>query len=199
MSIHYDGSRDSPVVTDKIGRNPLRSHVGSIRSNGGFVAYSDASWGPGVAYPMWGYVIYLFGGVISYTSKQLKIVCFSSCEAEYAAAAQCCKETSFIRKLCEDMGFTLTGKLILLVDNTAAIDVAENVGVTAKTKHFDTCIHYFRHETQHGRIIPIHILTNFQRADGFTKGLDRTKFIEWVNALYDRHVRTIYKGVSNSL
>ena len=93
----------------------------------------------------------------------------------------------------------LSGKLVQLVDNTAAIDVAENVGVTAKTKHFETCIHYFRHETQHGRIVPIHILTTFQRADGFTKGLDRTKFIEWVNALYDRHIRTIYKGVSNSL
>ena len=72
-------------MTDQIGRNPLKSHVSSIRSNGGFIAYSDASWGPGVDYPMYGYVIYLFGGVVSYTSKQLKVVCFSSCEAEYAA------------------------------------------------------------------------------------------------------------------
>merc|ERR1712185_271449 len=114
----------------------------------------------------------MFGGVVSYLSKQLKIVCFSSCEAEYAAAANCCKEISFIRKICADMGFLIRDRVVLLVDNTAAIDVAENVGVTAKTKHFETCIHYFRHETQHGRIVPIHILTTFQRADGFTKGLD---------------------------
>ena len=103
VSIHYSGLRDPPVVTDKIGRNPLRPHASSIHSNGGFIAYSDASWGPGVDYPMFGYVVYLFGGVISYTSKQLKIVCFSSCEAEYAAAANCCKEVSFIRKICADM------------------------------------------------------------------------------------------------
>ena len=132
-------------------------------------------------------------------SKQLKIVCFSSCEAEYAAAANCCKEISFIRKICADMGFVLNGQLVLLVDNTAAIEVAENVGVTGKTKHFETCIHYFRHEVQHGRIVPIHVLTNFQRADGFTKGLDRKKFLEWVVALYDESVHTIYKGVTNSL
>ena len=97
------------------------------------------------------------------------------------------------------MGFVLNEQLVLLVDNTAAIDTAENVGVSAKTKHFETCIHYFRHEVQHGRIIPIHILTNFQRADGFTKGLDRKKFLEWVTALYDKRIHTIYKGVSNSL
>ena len=97
------------------------------------------------------------------------------------------------------MGFVLNGQLVLLVDNTAAIEVAENVGVTGKTKHFETCIHYFRHEVQHGRIVPIHVLTNYQRADGFTKGLDRKKFLEWVVALYDESVHTIYKGVTNSL
>ena len=46
---------------------------------------------------------------------------------------------------------------------------------------------------------PIHVLTNFQRADGFTKGLDRKNFLEWVVALYDESVHTIYKGVTNSL
>ena len=44
VSIHYSGSRTAPVVTDKLGRNPLRSMSGHIRANGGFVAYSDASW-----------------------------------------------------------------------------------------------------------------------------------------------------------
>ena len=198
LSIHYSGSRDPPAVTDQIGRNPLRSHASSIHGNGGFVAYSDASWGPGVDYPMFGYVIYLFGGIVSYRSRQLKIVCFSSCEAEYAAAANTCQEVSFIRKICADMGFLLKDRLVLLVDNTAAIEVAQNVGVSAKTKHFETCIHYFRHEVQHGRIVPIHILTSFQRADGFTKGLDRKKFLEWSIALYDRTIHAIYKGVSNS-
>ena len=82
------------------------------------------------------------------------------------------------------------------VDNTAALDVAENLGVTARTKHFDQAIHYFRDLTQLKRIVGEHILTSFQRADGFTKGLDRTKHIEWVKGLYDLSIHTIYKGVS---
>jgi len=183
----------------KSGRNVLQPHERSIRSNGGFLAYSDSSWGPGVAYPMYGYIIYMFGGIISFASKQLKIVCFSPCEAEYAAAANCCKEIAFIRKICDEMGFVLNGQLVLIVDNTAAIDTANNIGVSAKTKHFETCVHYFRHEVQHGRIFPVHVLTNYQRADGFTKGLDKAKFIQWLRDIYNLHAHTTYKGVSKAL
>ena len=41
---------------------------------------------------MFGYGIYLYGGLISFASKQLKTVAHSSCEAEYAAASFTCKE-----------------------------------------------------------------------------------------------------------
>ena len=67
------------------------------------------------------------------------------------------------------MGFTLHGNLILIVDNTAAIDVANNMGVTARTKHFRMAVHYFRDLVQQNSITPIHVFTHFQRADGFTK------------------------------
>ena len=49
---------------------------------------------------MFGYGIYLYGGLISYASKQLKTVAFSSCEAEsYAAASYACKEIEFVRNV----------------------------------------------------------------------------------------------------
>ena len=64
--------------------------------NHGFVCYSDSSWGNKYPYPMFGYGVYLFGGLISFASKQLKTVAFSSCEAEYAAASYCCKEIEFV-------------------------------------------------------------------------------------------------------
>ena len=88
------------------------------------------------------------------------------------------------------------GSLILVVDNTAAVDVANNMGVTARTKHFDMCIHYFRDLVQYGRITPVHVLTMYQRADGFTKGLDKKKFIEWCESLFTSLKTTVYKGVS---
>ena len=197
--ITYDGSKFVPYIRGKDSEhsNPLDPYRDSIKRNGGFMAYSDSSWGNDVPYPMFGFCVYLFGGIVSFASKQLKVIAFSSCEAEYAACSFCCREIEFIRFICADMGFTLNGKLCLIVDNSAAIDVANNMGVTARTKHFKMAVHYFRDLVQHNSIVPIHCFTYYQRADGFTKGLSKAKHIEWTNALYNFKLAAIYKGVLN--
>ena len=161
--------------------NGLDIHKPDIVNNHGFVAYSDSSWGNKYPYPMFGYGIYLYGGLISYASKQLKTVAFSSCEAEYAAASYTCKEIEFVRNVCADMGVILQGRLVLCVDNTAAIDIAHDVGVSARTKHFDRAIHYLRDLTQLRRILPLFVDTHRQRADGYTKALDKSTFNRWVS------------------
>ena len=130
-------------------------------------------------YGTFGYGIYLFGGLVSFSSKQLKMVAHSSCEAEYAAASFTCKEIEFVRNICADMGVLLQGRLVLCVDNTAAIDVAHDVGVSARTKHFDRAIHYLRDLTQMRRILPYFVNTHRQRADGYTKALDKSTFARW--------------------
>ena len=158
----------------------LEIHKPDIVQNHGFVAYSDSSWGNKYPYPMFGYSVTLFGGVVSFASKQLKTVAFSSCEAEYAAASYACKEIEFIRNICDDMGVTLRDRLILAVDNTAAIDIANDVGVSGRTKHFDRAIHYFRDLTQTRRVIPVFVTTHNQRADGYTKILDKSSFLQWI-------------------
>ena len=128
---------------------------------------------------MFGYGIYLYGGLISFASKQLKTVAHSSCEAEYAAASFTCKEIEFVRNICADMGVELQQRLVLAVDNTAAIDVAHDVGVSGRTKHFTRAIHYFRDLTQLRRVVPAFVQTTQQRADGYTKTLDKSSFQQW--------------------
>ena len=157
----------------------LEKHSADIKNNFGFVAYSDSSWGNKYPYPMFGYGIYLYGGLVSFASKQLKTIAFSSCEAEYAAASYCCKEIEFVRNICMDMGVELQGRLVLAVDNTACIDVAHDVGVSARTKHFDRAIHYLRDLTQLRRILPTFVNTQLQRADGYTKPMDKSTYIKW--------------------
>ena len=157
----------------------LAAYTTDIERNHGFVAYSDSSWGNKYPYPMFGYGIYLYGGLVSFASKQLKTVAFSSCEAEYAAASYCCKEIEFVRNICADMGVELQGRLVLAVDNTAAIDVAHDVGVSARTKHFDRAIHYLRDLTQLRRVLPAFVNTHSQRADGYTKPMDKSTFLKW--------------------
>ena len=157
----------------------LEMYKPDIVRNHGFVAYSDSSWGNKYPYPMFGYSVTLYGGIVSFASKQLKTVAFSSCEAEYAAASFACKEIEFIRNICDDMGVTLHDRLILAVDNTAAIDIAHAVGVSGRTKHFDRAIHYLRDLTQARRVLPVFVTTHNQRADGYTKCLDKSSFLQW--------------------
>ena len=53
-----------------------------ITNNGGLLAYSDASWHKlnEIGYDMFGYNVYLMGGLISFASKNLKVVALSSAE-----------------------------------------------------------------------------------------------------------------------
>ena len=85
-----------------------------------------------------------------------------------------------MRHVCADMGVVLNGRLVLAVDNTACMDIACDVGVSGRTKHFDRAIHYMRDLTQYKRILPAYVRTDLQRADGFTKALDKSKFNAWV-------------------
>ena len=120
---------------------------------------------------------------MAYASKLLKVVAFSTAEAEYAAASYTCREIEFVRHLCESLGHVLKGALVLCVDNTAAIDIAHNLGVTARTKHFTDAIHYFRDLVDRMCVLPVHVTTDRQRADGFTKPLPKHLFLPWVDTL----------------
>ena len=132
---------------------------------------------------MFGFGIYLYGSLISFSSKQLKTVAFSSCEAEYAAASYTCKEIEFVRNICSDMGVVLQGRLVLAVDNTAAIDIAHDVGVSGRTKHFDRAVHYLRDLTQLRRVLPTFVKTDLQRADGYTKALAKAAYLQWTSSV----------------
>ena len=78
------------------------------------------------------------------------------------------------------MGVHLHGRLVLGVDNTASIDLAHDVGVSGRTKHYDRAIHYLRDLTQLRRVLPTYVNTHQQRADGYTKALDKSTFNKWV-------------------
>ena len=55
---------------------------------------------------MWGLaaVLLLMLDIVSFAAKFLKVVALSSAEAEYAAASQTCREITFIRNVCDDLG-----------------------------------------------------------------------------------------------
>ena len=99
----------------------------------------------------------------------------------------------FVRNVCIELGIALHGPVCMGVDNTAAITIAENRGVTARTKHFSDAIHYIRHMIDHMVIHVRYVSTRHQLADGFTKPLAKPQFRAWCSRLMggvgDEHSR----------
>ena len=132
---------------------------------------------------MFGNIVFLFGGPVAFAAKRLKIIAHSSAEAEYAASSYSCKEVAFCRNVCVELGVLLNGPVCLAVDNTAAISIAENRGVTGRTKHFMDAIHYIRHMIDYDYVRVRYVSTRHQLADGFTKPLEKTAFRSWCSRL----------------
>lgn len=177
--ITFTGSTSVPRGVD------ASCHAG-VAAGGGLLAYSDSSWrNPNrLGFNSFGYVIYLFGAPVSYASKRLKVIAHSSAEAEYAAASYACREIVFVRNVLADLGFQVSGPTVLAVDNQAAIKIAENHGVTSRTKHFGDAMHYLRHLVDHRVVRLTFVRTDAQHADGFTKILGKGPFRLWSKLLY---------------
>ena len=151
----------------------LRDEQAAIDGNLGFVAYSDSSFGD--AQPVYGYCCFMANGPIAFCSKKLKSA-QSSCEAEYAAAFFAAKEIAFIRNVLDDLGFPCSGYTVLGCDNSAAIDVANDLGVSARIKHFERAIHLVRDMVTELKMKLVFVRTTNQLADIFTKPLGKTDF-----------------------
>jgi len=89
----------------------------------------------------------------------------------------------FIRNVLVDLGFSLNHPTVVCVDNRASIEIAHNIGVTSRNKHFIDAIHYFRHLVDHCVVVPAHVLAQYERADGFTKCLGKSPFKIWLRLL----------------
>ena len=167
LSIRYSANYKIPAA--------LQGSQAEIRNKYGLHAYSDSSWT--VPKSMSGYGVFLAGGPVSFASRKINVIADSSALAEYSAVSACSKELSFVRNLLNELNFTVNGPIILAVDNTASIKIAENVGVTKLTKHFDFAVHRIRDEVEALRAKLIHVPTSSQLADIFTKALDEATFL----------------------
>ena len=138
--------------------------------------YCDSSYGS-TPKPMFGYVVFANGAPISWSSKKLKIVPQSSCEAESAALCAGCKNLMFIRNLLNELDAIVELPMEAYTDNEATRLTTINPGTTARTKHYEIWMQYAR-ELYLNLIININwIPTKEQIADLFTKPLDKTTFL----------------------
>ena len=169
--VHLSYSWSGKVTLPPYAEFAAVRHV--IESSCGFHMYTDSSWGE--AYPAYGYGIFLANGCVSYLSKQLKLVCESSCEAEYAAVAYSSKELRFLVNLMNELQLPIQAPYVSFIDNSAALDVAKDYGVSGRTKHFDLAIHIIRKLCEDNLMLLTWIPRSGQLADWFTHILTKNE------------------------
>lgn len=84
---------------------------------------------------------------------ETKIVCRSTCAAEYVALASACKEILWQRNFMKDICLKLSTKpTVLYVDNLGAIATANRTGWSKNMKHIDIRYYFVRELIENGEI-----------------------------------------------
>ncbi|GJR36004.1 retrotransposon protein, putative, ty1-copia subclass [Tanacetum coccineum] len=85
-----------------------------------------------------GYVFVLNGGVVDWKSAKQSIFATLSIEAEYIAAFDASKEVVWVRKFIYGLGVvpTIEKPISMYCDNTRAITIANESGITKGARHF---------------------------------------------------------------
>lgn len=141
-------------------------------------AYSDADWAgcPSTRRSTSGYCIYLGDNLITWSAKRQPTVSRSSAEAEYKGVANCVAEACWLRNLLLEMDFHIPQATIVYCDNISAVYLSSNPVQHQRTKHIEIDIHFVREKVQMGQVRVLHIPSELQYADIFTKGLPSSLF-----------------------
>ncbi|KAJ0600540.1 putative RNA-directed DNA polymerase [Helianthus annuus] len=148
-------------------------------------AYSDADWGgcPDTRRSTSGYCVFMGGNLVSCSSKRQPTISRSSAEAEYRGVANAVSELSWIRNLLLELHVPVRHASIVYCDNISAVYLAENPVQHQRTKHIELDIHFVREKVHLGTIKVLHVPTDYQYADIFTKGLPKQLFQRFRSSL----------------
>lgn len=126
------------------GTRELKLHL-SGRKPAQLIGFTDADYAncPDTRRSVSGYCFSLGSGMVSWATRKQKTVSLSSCEAEYIAAAEACKESTWLHSL-DALGFCQLSPTPLLCDNQSSITLAGDPSFHARVKHIDIKYHYIR-------------------------------------------------------
>ncbi|GJZ61166.1 retrotransposon protein, putative, ty1-copia subclass, partial [Tanacetum coccineum] len=135
----------------------------------------------------------VYGGAVDWKSAKQSIFATSSAEAEYIVAYDASKEAVWVRKFISGLGVvpTIEEPISMYCDNTEAITIANESGITKGARHFCAKVHYLREVIEFGDIKLEKVHTYDNLVDPFTKALAFPKHSE--------HTRNIGMLLANSL
>lgn len=177
-------------AADRVLRYLLRTRTLGLQFGGGdtFDVATDASFADNTLdrKSSHAYAMRLFGGLIGWRATKQPTVTTSTTEAELLAVAQGAKEGLFVIRLIKELGIRLDSDSVnLQCDNQQTIRlIQEEISqLNTRLRHVDIHNHWLRQEHQEGRLAITYVPTTLQFADGFTKALQHTSFLGFLNQL----------------
>lgn len=105
-------------------------------------------------------------------------------EAEYIAASDTARSLIPIRGILAELDVTDNDFAFpMLMDNNSAIAASGGEKVSRNARHIDIKYHHIRDLVGKGVIGISYVPSSEMAADGFTKALDRDKFVEFRNMI----------------
>lgn len=153
------------------------------KTNQPVTCYVDADWGGDTTdrKSFTGWVFIAAGGAIAWESKKQNIIALSSTEAEYVALSSAAKQTTYIVKIMNEMGFEFQRSIVLHSDNQSAQHLVKNPVFHNRSKHIDIKFHHIRELYKQNKIKLNYCPTYKMIADVLTKNLAKTKHCLFTN------------------
>ena len=119
-----------------------------------------------------GYVIHVANGPVSWKSKLMKTLALSSCEAEFMALTEVCRELMWMCRFFDEVGIDYEVPEIYC-DSSSAINWSSDPVQHQRNKHVELKYYYCRDICNQGKVQLFKINTVYNCADIMTKPAGR--------------------------
>lgn len=141
--------------------------------------FADADWGGDTLdrKSTSGFMFFVLGGLVCWTSKKQPTVTISSTEAEYVALSLSITEACWLKNLIDELKlFPKVSKITIFEDNQSAIKLCKSNEQLKRIKHIEIKYHFVKEKVKSGLFDIVYVKTTDQLADILTKPLNNVPF-----------------------